>query len=74
MGALFLKDGVGGPRGEFLFFSFLDALLVMRTVLWPLRLILSFPICGCSLWHEDGDVALEVVSVFPFMRVMLPWA
>ena len=74
MGALFLKDGVGGPRGEFLFFSFLDALLVMRAVLWPLRLILSFPFCGFSHWYEDDGVALEVISVFPYMRVMLPWA
>ena len=55
-------------------FLFMDALLVMGTVLWPLRLMLSFPFCGCSLRSEDGDVALEVISDFPFVRVMLPLA
>jgi len=46
----------------------------MRTVLWPLRLILFFPFCGYSHWYEDDGVALEVISYFPYMRVMLPWA
>ena len=43
MGALLSKDGVGGPRGEFLFYFFLDALLVMRTVLWPFGANSVFP-------------------------------
>ena len=53
---------------------FLWVLSFLRTVLVAPEANFVFLFLGCSPCYEDGVVALEVVSVFPFVREMLPWA